>query len=86
MLPTRLTAFITTQAEQTKKGEFEFIEYHTFKWADYDRLMSWKGGEDGRIGFGTTTRPTDKPDTDVLLPRRWNVVVDRTTFKLVPKP
>jgi hypothetical protein len=76
-----------TQAEQTDDGNYEIIDYHTFKAVEYDRNMSWKGGS-GWIALGvviTSRRGTDTNKDEELLPAGRSVLVVNTNFKLVRK-
>jgi len=73
------------EEEQTKNGDYEFIEYHTFKAVDYDRTMAWKAGS-GSIAVGIrviTPQRTDVDKEDVPLLRKQSAVVINTDFKLV---
>lgn len=75
------------EAERTVNGDYEDIDYHTFKAVDYDRLMSWKAGY-GRISVGVTEMTQQKAGvdtTDATLPRGRSVVVNKMNFKLVPE-
>ncbi|KAF2177298.1 hypothetical protein K469DRAFT_603879, partial [Zopfia rhizophila CBS 207.26] len=76
------------QAEQTNNGDYEFLDYHTFKAVDYDRLMWWTAGS-GRIGVGVRELTSQNTDVDtekgVLLPRGRGVLVVETNFKLIRK-
>lgn len=75
-----------TQAEQTVNGDYESIDYHTFKGVAYDRTMAWKTGS-GNIGVGVqgqiTSRKTDMDKEDEILPAGQTVVVMNMNFKLV---
>jgi len=76
-----------TQAEQTDDGDYETIDYVTFKAVEYDRTMSWKGGS-GWIALGpiiTSRRGTHTDTEGELLPAKRSVVVSKTEFKLVRK-
>lgn len=56
-----------------------------FPWVDYDRYMSWKGGN-GRIGIGVSElsfQKTAADAQDIVLPSGQNVLVMDTEFKLV---
>ncbi|KAF2804381.1 uncharacterized protein BDZ99DRAFT_467439 [Mytilinidion resinicola] len=75
------------EAEQTNNGDYEFLQYHTFKAVDDDRLMSWTGGS-GRIGVGVreiTPQNTDSDTEDMLLPGGRGMLVMDMNFKLVRK-
>ena len=73
------------QKEQTKDGDYEYLNYHHFQAVPYDRFMSWKAGS-GSIawGLGTTVREgVNEPREDKILPKENGVIVMETNFKLV---
>ncbi|KAG6991976.1 hypothetical protein FocnCong_v017545 [Fusarium oxysporum f. sp. conglutinans] len=75
------------EKDQTKNGDFEFIEYHHFEPVSYDRLMSWKGGE-GTINWGhgsVTRKRANEPLNNQDLPKDTGVLVMNADFKLVAK-
>ncbi|PVH91661.1 hypothetical protein DM02DRAFT_606319 [Periconia macrospinosa] len=75
------------EAERTINGDYEDIDYHTFKAVDYNRHMSWKAGQ-GRISVGVTEMTQQKAGIETInatLPRGRSVVVSKMHFKLVPE-
>lgn len=84
-----------SQAERTKDGDFEAIEFRYFEPVEYDRYMEWKAGSrTGSIIVVNDTGITGDPqkmDTNtsapVLLPAHHSLTVvggdGKSMFKLV---
>jgi len=73
------------EAERTTNGDYEDIDYHTFRAVDYNRLMSWTAGT-GRVSVGVTEMTQQKASVETInltLPRGRSAVVDKMRFKLV---
>ncbi|KAH7119500.1 hypothetical protein B0J13DRAFT_401472, partial [Dactylonectria estremocensis] len=71
---------------RTNNGDYEFLTYHLFPTADYDRPMGWTVGT-GRVGFAGPDgrlkfQDADKDNSSDTLPKGTSVLVINTNFKL----
>ncbi|KAF2818212.1 hypothetical protein CC86DRAFT_337424 [Ophiobolus disseminans] len=73
------------EAEQTKDGDLEYVEYHTWEAVDYDRHMSWEASPGGRVSVGVKTmkqQDTEDGKNEITLRSGFKVIVHNVTFKL----